>query len=180
MATELMPKRLELLSELVPQAGMIGLLGNPNNASAEPPASVGDALGLTIVMRDASRPDELDAAFAAAAADGDRAIVVQFSALTFEEKPRVVAVAGRFRLPAVYGLRDYVEAGGLISYGPVIKHNFERAAALVDKILRGASPADLSFEQPTDFELVVNLKSATALGLTIPPAILDFANEVIA
>jgi ABC-type uncharacterized transport system substrate-binding protein len=74
---------------------------------------------------------------------------------------------------------DYVEAGGLLSYGPVIKDNFERAAALVDKILRGASPAELPFEQPTHYELVVNLKTAQALGLTIPPAILDLADEVI-
>jgi putative tryptophan/tyrosine transport system substrate-binding protein len=130
-------------------------------------------------MRHASRPEELDAAFAAAASEGDRAIVVQFSALTFQERWRVVALADRFRLPAVYGLRDYVEAGGLISYGPVIKDNFERAAALVDKILHGASPADLPFEQPTHFELVVNLKTAGELGLRIPPAILDLANEVI-
>ena len=82
-------------------------------------------------------------------------------------------------MPTVYPLRDYTEAGGLLSYGPVIKDNFVRAAALVDKILRGASPADLPFEQPTHFELVVNLRTAKALGLTIPPLILARADEVI-
>jgi len=178
--TELVPKLLELVHDVMPAVGRVSVLRDPRNpGNVEPPASVGEALGLTIVMRHASRPEELDEAFAATASDGDRAIVVQFSALTFEEKWRVIALADRFRLPAFYGLRDYVEAGGLISYGPVIRDNFERAAVLVDKILRGASPADLPFEQPTHFELVVNLKTATALGLTIPPSILDRANEVI-
>jgi len=104
---------------------------------------------------------------------------VQLSPLSFEERWRVVGLAARFRLPAVYPLRGYAEAGGLLSYGPVVRDNFERAAALVDKILRGAKPADLPFEQPTHFELVVNLKTAKTLGLTVPPSILGRADEVI-
>jgi putative ABC transport system substrate-binding protein len=104
---------------------------------------------------------------------------VQFVALTFEERRRITALAARFQLPTVYPLREYVDAGGLISYGPVIRDNFERAAVLVDKILRGAKPADLPFEQPARFELVINLKTAKALGLSIPPLILARADEAI-
>src|SRR5262249_37815165 len=142
-------------------------------------ASIGEPLGLTIVSRHASRPEELDAAFAAAAADGDQAMVVGPVARTFEERWRITALAADFRLPAVYPSREYVEAGGLISYGPAIRDNFERAAVLVDKILRGASPAELPIEQPTHFELVVNLRTAKALDLAIPPLIFTRADEVI-
>jgi len=120
--TELVPKLLELVHDLISAPGRVSILGDPQNpGNVELPSSVGDALGKTIVSRHATRPDELDTAFAAAAVDGDQAIVVQFSALTLEEKWRVIALADRFRLPAVYGLRDYVVAGGLISYGPVIR-----------------------------------------------------------
>jgi putative ABC transport system substrate-binding protein len=174
--TELVPKLLELVHDLMPAAGRVSVLRDPPNpGNVEPPRWVGETLGLTIVVHHASRLEELDAAFAAAASEGDQVIVVQFSALTLEEKWRVIVLADRFRVPAVYGLRDYVAAGGLISYGPVIRDNFERAAALVDKILRGASPA----EQPTHFEPVVNLKTARELGLAIPPSLLDRADEVI-
>jgi putative ABC transport system substrate-binding protein len=96
---------------------------------------------------------------------------VQFSALTFEERWRVTALAKQFRLPCVYGFREYVEAGGLIAYGPIFRDNFEHAAAQVDKILRGAKPADLPIEQPTRFELVVNQKAAKLLSLTVPQSI---------
>jgi putative ABC transport system substrate-binding protein len=177
---ELVPKLLELAHDLIPGARRLSVLRNPQApGNVEPPASVGEALGLTIVMRHASRPNELDKAFASAAFDGDRAMVVQLSPLSFEERWRVAALAAHFGLPTVYPLRDYVEAGGLLSYGPVIRDNFERAAALVDKILRGANPADIPIEQPTHFELVVNLNTARALGLAIPPLLLGRADEVI-
>ena len=177
---ELVPKLLELARDLIPGADRVSLLRNPEApGNVEPPAAVGAALGLKIAIRGASRPDELDAAFAAAASDGDRAMVVQMSPLTFEEPWRVAGLAARFRLPAVYPVRDYAEAGGLLSYGPVLSDNFKRCAALVDKILRGASPAELPFEQPTHYELVVNLKTAKALALTIPPSILVRVDEVI-
>jgi putative ABC transport system substrate-binding protein len=177
---ELVPKLLELAHELVPTAGRVSVLRNPRSpGNPEPPVSVGEALGLVIVNRQASRPEELDIAFAASVADGDRAMVVQLSPLVSLETRRVISLAARFRLPAVYPLREYAEAGGLLSYGPVVRDNFERAAVLVDKILRGASPADLPFEQPTHFELVVNLKTAKALGLTVPQSIFVRADEVI-
>jgi putative ABC transport system substrate-binding protein len=180
ITTELVPKLLELAHELVPEAHRIAVLGDPRNPGyVKPSASVAAGLGLTLGFREASRPDELDQVFAMAAAEGDRAIAVQFSALTFEERSRVVTLAARFRLPAVYALREYVEAGGLLSYGPPLRYNFERAAALVDKILRGANPADLPIEQPTRFELAINLKTAKALGLTVPQSLLARADEVI-
>jgi putative ABC transport system substrate-binding protein len=178
--SKLIPKLLELIRDLVPAAHRVSVLHDPQSAgSIEVPVSVGKAFGQTIVSRHVSSLDDLDAAFAAAASDGDGAIVVQLSPLTMAKRSRVVGLAARFRLPAVYPLRDYVEAGGLLSYGPVLSDNFKRAAALVDKILRGAKPADLPMEQPTHFELVVNLKTANALGLTIPPSILARADEVI-
>jgi putative ABC transport system substrate-binding protein len=177
---EVFPKLLELIHELLPGANHVSVLGDPRNPGYfKPPDSIGEALGLKIAIRHASRPEELDEAFAAAAAAGDSGMVVQFSAISFEERWRVVALAERFRLPTVYAVRDYAEAGGLLSYGPVIRDNFERTAVLVDKILRGASPADLPIEQPTHFELVVNLKTAKALDLTIPFLILARADEVI-
>jgi ABC-type uncharacterized transport system substrate-binding protein len=177
---ELVPKLLELVHDLMPAAGRVSILGNPRSpGNVELPDSVGESLGLTVVNRHASQPEELDAAFAAAAADGDQVMVVQLSPLVSGERSRVIALAARFRLPAVYPLREYPEAGGLLSYGAVIRDNFERAAVLVDKILRGARPADLPFEQPTHFELVVNLKTAKALGLTVPTSILARADEVI-
>lgn len=178
IAGELVPKQVELAHELIPGAGRVSVLIDPRK-DPEPEASIGKALGLTIISRHASLPDELDAAFAAAASDGDKAVVVRFSAITVEERERLASLAARFRLPAVYSLREHVEAGGLISYGPVLRDNFERAAALVDKILRGASPADLPIEQPTKFELVINMKAAKALGLAVSPAILARADEVI-
>ena len=105
--------------------------------------------------------------------------MVQLSPLTHENLPRVVALAAQYRLPVIYEFREFVEGGGLLSHGQVWRENFERAAVLVEKILKGAKPADLPVEQPTRFELVVNLKTAAALGLTISPSILARADEVI-
>jgi putative ABC transport system substrate-binding protein len=175
---ELFPKLLELVREMIPGANRVSVLGDAR-FSLEPPVSVGEMLGLTLISRHASRPEELDGAFGAAAADGDRAMVVELTAVSFEERWRVATLAAHFNLPTVYPLRDYVEAGGLLSYGPVIRDNFERAAALVDKIPRGANPADIPIEQPTHFELVVNLNAARALGLAMPPLLLGRADEVI-
>ena len=177
---ELLPKLLELARDLLPNISRVSVLGDPRNpGTVKIPVSVAKALGLVVARREVSRPEWLNAAFAAAIADGDQAVIMQFSALTFEERGRVVGLADRFRMPALYPLREYVDAGGLLSYGPVIRNNFERAAVLVDKILRGAKPADLPIEEPTKFELVINLKAAKALGLTVPPAVLARADEVI-
>ena len=177
---ELLPKLIDLVHELLPKAQRVSVLGNPTNPGhIEPSDAIGKPLGLTIVRRHATRPDELEPAFASAVADADQAMVVQFSALTFEERSRVAALERRFRMPCVYGSREYVEAGGLISYGPVFRENFERAAVLVDKILRGATPADLPIERPMRFELVINLKTARIIDLTVPETLLARADEVI-
>jgi len=136
-------------------------------------------LGLQVTARLVNEAAEFAGAFAAGAADHDQAILVEATPLTVENRPRVVALAAQYHLPAIYEQREFVEGGGLLSYGQVWRENFERAAALVDKILKGAKPADLPIEQPTRFELVVNLKTANALGLTIPPMILARADEVI-
>jgi putative ABC transport system substrate-binding protein len=136
-------------------------------------------LGLQVAARPVSESGELEGAFAAGAADHDQGILVEGGAVTVENRSRVLALAAQYHLPAIYERRDFVESGGLLSYGQVYRENFERAAALVDKILKGAKPADLPVEQPTRFELVVNLKTAQVLGLTVPPSILARADEVI-
>ena len=173
---ELDGKRLELLHELVPAATRISFLAyarlprSPARAAAV--EALARPLGLRVTKRLVSEAAEIDVAFAASAADHDQGILVESGAVIVENLPRVVALAAQYRLPAVYEWRQFAEGGGLLSYGQLQQESFERAAALVDKILNGAKPADLPVEQPTTFELVVNLKTAAALGLTIPPSIL--------
>jgi putative ABC transport system substrate-binding protein len=180
---ELDGKRLELLRELMPAVARISVLGYTRGPRSAPRAAAIEALarplGMRVTARIVSEAGEIDGAFAASAADHDQAVLVQGSSLTFENQPRLVALAARYHLPAIYQLREFVDSGGLLSYGEVTRENFERAASLVDKILKGAKPADLPVEQPTRFELVVNLNTAKALGLTIPPSILARADEVI-
>jgi putative ABC transport system substrate-binding protein len=183
MTPELELKQLELIHDLLPQARRISMLRDPRNPGTETRFETDEwaapSLGLALARRWAGSAEEIEAAFAAATADRDDAIHVEFSGFTLIERARIAELASRYRLPMLCGLRPYAEAGGLLSYGPIYSDNFERAAVLVDKILRGAKPADLPVEQPTKFELVVNLKTARALGLTISPAILARADEVI-
>ena len=180
---ELDGKRLELLRELMPAVARISVLGYKRGPRSAPRAAAIEALarplGMRVTARIVSEAGEIDGAFAASAADHDQAILVQGSSLIFENQLRLVALAARYHLPAIYQLREFVDSGGLLSYGEVTRENFERAASLVDKILKGAKPADLPVEQPTRFELVVNLGTAKALGLTVPPTILARADEVI-
>lgn len=180
---ELDGKRLQLLRELVPAAARISDLVYARNPWSMPRATAIEALarplGIRVAARLVSEAGELDGAFAASADDHDQAILVQEGAVFVENRPRIIALAAQYRLPAIYVEREFAESGGLLSYGALRRENFERAAALVDKILKGAKPADLPIEQPTRFELVVNLKTARELGLTIPPTILDLADEVI-
>jgi putative ABC transport system substrate-binding protein len=179
---ELDGKRLELLRELVPAATRISYL-----AYARLPRSVARAaavevlarpLGLRVAARPVSEAGELDGAFAASAADHDQGVLVEAGAVMVENRPRVLALAAQYRLPAVYERPEFVKEGGLLSYGQAYGENFERAA-LVDKILKGAKPADLPVEQPTRFELVINLNTAKALGLSVPPSILARADKLI-
>jgi len=183
MTPELELKQLELTRDLLPRARRISMLRDPRNPGTETRFATDEgaapSLDFALVRRWAGSADEIEAAFAAASADRDDAIHVEFSGFTLLVRARIAELASLYRLPVVCGLRPYTEAGWLLSYGPIYSDNFERAAVLVDKILRGAKPAVLPVEQPTRFELVVNLKTAKALGITVPPSILDLADEVI-
>ena len=180
---ELDGKRLELLRELVPTAERISVLAYAGSPRSIPRITgiqaLARPLGIRVAARLIKEVGEFEGAFAATAADRDQAMLVQTSPLMGENQPRIVALAAQYRLPAIYEFRESVEIGGLAFYGQVRRENFERAAVLVDKILKGAKPADLPIEQPTRFELIVNLKTAQTLGLTIPPAILARVDDVI-
>ena len=183
MTTELTPKRLELLSEVVPQIGLLALLVNPNVADAEPTirdaqaAARTKALQLSIVR--ASTEVEIDGAFASLVQLHADALLIETDPFFFSRRDHIVALALRHAVPAIYEQREYAAAGGLISYGSSLADAYHQAGISAGKILNGAKPADLPVQQPTKFDLVVNLKTATALGLTIPRSILARADEVI-
>jgi putative tryptophan/tyrosine transport system substrate-binding protein len=139
----------------------------------------GKRLGINLVLAEVREPDDLEAAFRRLSDAHVQVVVVLANALLFQERQQVAALAAAARLPAVYGFRDHVDAGGLISYGVNYSESFRRAASYVAKILKGAKPTDLPVEFPTKLELVINLKAAKALGLEIPPALLARADEVI-
>ena len=185
LSAELPGKRLELLKETVPQSARIAVLANPASPSHESNMNnltvAARALGLQLHVVELRRADELDTAFAAMTqAHADALIVLGDGQLLNRQRARVVAdLAAQHRLPAMYGWREYVDAGLLMSYGPSQLDMQRRVAIYVDKILKGAQPADLPVEQPTKFELIINLKAAKALGLTIPPSLLLQADEVI-
>jgi putative tryptophan/tyrosine transport system substrate-binding protein len=161
----------------------VAILSNPANPAQ--PITVRDvkvaarSLGVQLQLLEARGPNEFDGAFAAMAKDRVGALLVVADSMFIVHRTRVADLAAKNRLPAAYGLREHVEAGGLMSYGPSSPDNYRRAATYVDKILKGARPADLPVEQPTKFELVINLKTAKALGLTIPSSLLLRADEVI-
>jgi putative ABC transport system substrate-binding protein len=176
-------KRIEILRELVPGASNIALLVNPGNpihklTLAEEVPDTARKLGVALPIVEATTADELDTAFASAVAQRADAMIVFGDYLTNQEAPRVTALAANHHLPAIYLLRQFAN-GGLIVYGPDIADLLRRAGSYVDKILNGTKPADLPVEQPTKFELVINLKTARGLGLTVPPSLLVRADEVI-
>jgi ABC-type uncharacterized transport system substrate-binding protein len=183
IAIELTPKRVELLSELVPQAGVIALLVNPNFPAAE--HIIGDvrealrAKGLQLQILKARSESEIDAAFATLVQLQAGALVVGTDPFFLSRRDQLVAQASHHAVPALYAWREHVLAGGLISYGASVAAGFRQAGIYVGKILKGAKPADLPVQQPTTFELVVNLNTAKALGLTVPPSILARGDEVI-
>jgi putative ABC transport system substrate-binding protein len=182
MAVELMPKLLELISELVPQAGMIALLVYPKNPYAEPLIRImqeaARAKGVNLFVLKAGDEGEIDAAFASPVQLQAGALVVDpvFFGSRVEQ---LVALASRHVVPAIYAHRPFVARGGLISYGIDETAAFRQVGIYAGRILKGAKPADLPVQQPTIFELVVNLKTAKALGLTVPPSILARADEII-
>ena len=180
---EVQGKRLELLKEAVPKATRVALLWNPLPPGAETyrkeVESAARKLGLSLKTVEARGRNEFEGAFAAMARDGADAVVVLPDPVFFTARKQVVELATRYQLPAVYHAREVVEIGGLMSYGVSLSDQFRRAASYVDKILKGAKPGDLPVEQATRFELVINLKTAKELGLTIPQSLLLQADEVI-
>jgi len=183
MAPDLEPKRLELLSELVPQAGVIVLLVNPNNSNTErmirdvQEAAREKRVRLQVLK--ASTESEIDAAFATLIQEHAGALVLGADPFFGSQREQLVALAARHAVPAIYFWREFAVAGGLISYGPSLADTWRQAGIYAGRILKGEKPADLPVQQPTTFELVVNLKTAEALAITVPPSILARANEVI-
>jgi putative ABC transport system substrate-binding protein len=183
ISPELAGKRLELLREVVPRVSRVGVLldpANPANAPQMKQAEVAArSLGVKLQGLEVRSPSDFERAFEAATRARAGALFIPDSALFYTHRTRIVELAAKHRLAAMYGIREFVESGGLISYGASIPDMYRRAATYVDKILKGAKPADLPVEQPTRFELVINLKTAKALGLTIPQSVLIRADQVI-
>jgi putative ABC transport system substrate-binding protein len=184
LAPELAGKRLDLLHELVPAAAVVALLVNPTNtANRELETSslrdVANSLGLQLHLLSASSAGEIDAAFATLAELRAGALVVSVDPLFTSQRTQIVALAARHAVPAIYGWREYPTEGGLMSYGPNLADSYRLAAVYVAKILKGTSPADLPVEQSVKIELVINLITAKALGLTMPRPLLARADEVI-
>jgi len=183
MATDLSTKQLDLLRETVPGLTRVGVVWNPRTPSHGPALKEIDAAARTLRMQltrlAAVQESELDRAFATAARDRIEAVFVLTSPMTARHSGRVVGLAMKHRLPTMYATRSFVEAGGLLAYGADPLDLHRRAAGYVDRILKGAKPANLPVEQPTKFELVVNLKTAKTLGLTIPPSVLLRADQVL-
>jgi putative ABC transport system substrate-binding protein len=174
-------KRLEILREFVPDASKIAILVNPNNPTlylVEETRRMARKLGIMLLTVEATTAEQLDVAFASAAAQNADAIIDFGDPLTYVEAPRIIALAAKHHLPANYLFRIYAN-GGLSVYGADTADLFRRAGGFVDRILKGTKPSDLAVEQPTKFELVINLKTAKVLGLEVPPSLLAIADEVI-
>jgi putative ABC transport system substrate-binding protein len=180
---ELNGKRLELLKEILPSISRLGILWNPDFAAnlkrVTSMREVARPLGLTLVSAEARGLDALEQAFATMAAERAQAFVLFADPVLFNYRSQVGAMALKDRLPAITGPREYAEAGLLLSYGANLQDLFRRVPVFIDKIFKGAKPGDLPVEQPTKFEMIVNLRTAKALGLIVPPSVLARADEVI-
>jgi putative ABC transport system substrate-binding protein len=184
MSSEVVGKSLELLKEAVPAVSRVAVLWNPDNAifvaqMLRDTQFAAGRLGIELRTFAARGPDEFEPAFAGVTSAQAGALLVLSDAAYLSHAARIAELANKARLPSMHGLREYAVAGGLMSYGTNFAALFRRAADYVDKILKGAKPADLPLEQPTKFEFVVNLKTAKALGLDVPAKLLAFADEVI-
>jgi putative ABC transport system substrate-binding protein len=183
LGAEVAGKRLQILKDTVPKVSRVAFLWNRANASHRPYfndlQAVAQGLRFTLQSVEVQEPHEFERAFADMMRERPDALIVTADGTHQLRQAWIVDFAAKWRLPAMYQLKEYVEAGGLMSYGASITDNYRRAATYVDRILKGAKPADLPVEQPTKFELVINLKTAKALGLTIPPSLLARADHVI-
>ena len=184
MGPDLVGKQLQLLKEVVPKVSRVALLRNPANpASAQglrDAEAAARALGVRLQALEARDPQEIDSAFAAMTRERAGALLILPDPIFGNQRRQIAELAAKRRLPAIHGgLPEYAEAGGLMVYSPNILDLKRRAATYVDKILKGAKPADLPVEQPTKFELVINLRTAKAIGLTIPPSLLQRADQII-
>ena len=183
LSPELSGKRLQLLTEAIPRVSRMAVFWNP----ADPAKALelreiqatGQALGVQLQLLEVRGPEDFESAFAAMARDRAEALIILGDPLTLSHRMRIVDLAAKSRLPGIYDVQEFVEAGGLMAYGPSLPDLFRRAAAYVDKILKGAKPGTLPVEQPMKFELIINLKTAKALGLTIPQSVLFLADRVI-
>jgi putative ABC transport system substrate-binding protein len=177
------PKRVELLHEMVPTAAVIGMLVNPNWVDAETQSreaqEAAHTLGLQLQIVYASNESEFDAAFSKLVELHSAALLVANDGFFLDRREQIAALAARYAMPAIYAYREYVAAGGLMSYSPSLADGYRQAGVYTGKILKGTKPAELPVMQPTKFELVINLKTAKTLGLEIPPMVLARADEVI-
>jgi len=186
LGPRLVSKHMALLKEALPRAALVAILWHPGAFSASTTREMrgeaetaAKALGLRLQFAEVRKPDELDRAFPAMATGHPDAVAVFPSPMFFANRGRIVALVTKHRLPSIFNNREAVELGGLLGYGTNLRQLQHRAAAYVDRILTGANPADLPVEQPTTFELVINLKTARALGLVVPPSLLARADRVI-
>jgi len=183
LTSAMVGKQLELLTQITPHVARLAILLNPANPghplTLEEAKAAAHSLRVQLRALEARGPDDFERAFAATTREHAGALFVPWDGTFLVHLTRITRLAAKTRLPTLYGQRGYVDAGGLASYGPSAIESFRRAAAYVDKILKGAKPGDLPVEQPTKFEFVINLKTAKALGLTIPQSLLQRADEVI-
>jgi putative ABC transport system substrate-binding protein len=183
LTSEMVGKSTQLLKEMVPATAAIAYLVNPSSPSAEIYAkeapTTASALGIRIAVLNASTEQSLDEVFASLGKIGADALVVPAEPFFVSQRDRIVALAARYAVPMIANLREYVVAGGLMSYGASLPDSYRRAGIYVGRVLKGEKPADLPVQLPTKFELVINLKTAKALGLDVPPTLLARADEVI-
>ncbi len=183
LTPELVGKQLQLLKEVIPGMSRVAVLSNPtvptNALLLKEAEAAGRSMNVQLQVLDVRAPGDFDGAFSAMMRDRSHALIVLGGSIFFAERTRVVALAAQNRLPSMYLLKQYVEAGGLMAYGASNRESIRRAATYVDRVLKGAKPADLPIEQATKLELIINLKTAKALGLTIPQGLLQRADEVI-
>jgi len=183
MAPQLVGKRLALLKEALPAASSVAVLVNTTNPGMQSTLrhleAAAQSLGVKLQILEARTPDEVESIFGSMVSHRASALYATLDPLFLDHRTRIVEFAAREQLPALYDVKPFVEAGGLMSYGPNFADSFRRVASFLDKILKGAKPADLPVLQPTRLELVINLKTSRALGLEIPPKVLALADEVV-